>query len=192
MLLNIWKVKCFWEGSYLSCFPFSQKYIPWFFSKVVVNLTNNDCVKRDWEAAQCVSAVNNCFLHCQTKHTSYAVASSEVQEQMKTVMNIYFFQLLLYKDTKVHLAKVAKQFKATRNSRCISMPWVCCLDDWVCVRGLLVWFVGLFPWSNHSCCAPIKLLSEKTLSETFFMFYVFCLVRTLPFEFLGMLNKIIA
>lgn len=98
----------------------------------------------------------------------------------------FFLLLILYKDTRLRLAKVAKQFKVNQSRRSISIAWFCWL---FCFVG---WLFCLFSQSNHLRCAPIKLLSGTILSEPFFMFYVFCLVRTLSLEFLGMLNKIIA
>lgn len=74
----------------------------------------------------------------------------------------FFLLLILCKDTKVHLAKAAKQFKITQSCRSISMAWFCCLVG-------LCWFVNLFSQSSHLCCVPMKLLSGMILCEPFVM-----------------------
>lgn len=132
---------------------------------------------------QFVSAVNNCFLHCQTKHTLKTPLPAQKFKNKWKLMNNFFLLLILYRDTKVHLAKAAKQFKATQSWRTISMPgFVACF---------LVWFF-FSPKQPLVLCTHKTSFKKDTQWALFYMFFVVCLVRTLSLEFLGMLNKIIA
>lgn len=98
----------------------------------------------------------------------------------------FFLLLILYKDTKVHLAKVAKQFKNTQSCRGISMAWFCCLVG-VC------WFVS-FPKAKQSpvLCAHETSFRKDTKWALCYVFYVFCHVRTLSLVFLSILSNFLA
>lgn len=124
---------------------------------VFQQLITSFCVVRKKHTLQC---------HCQLRSSTTSENCYE---------HFFFLLLILYKDTKVHLAKVAKQFKVTQSCRSISMAWLCCL----------VGLFGIFLQNSHLCCAPKKLLSGKILCEHFlicfmcFAFLELCLLSSL-------------